>query len=113
MANIVYRDMPAPRELSQQIPAPPRVKAMTQKSQGGDKFLVQISGDARGGMVMDEIDTCVIHILLIVSQKRGTSILLHCVPQLASKSVNFLIGQLLIIVVDACFSSSEVSDKNP
>ena len=34
-----------------------------------------------------------IHILLIVSQKRGGSILLYCVPQLACKSVNFLIGQ--------------------
>ena len=28
-------------------------------------------------------------------------------PQLACKSVKFLIGQLLISVVDACFSSSE------
>ena len=46
-----------------------------------------------------------IHILLIVRQKRGSSILLHCVPQLACKSVNFLIGQLLISVVDACSSS--------
>ena len=32
--------------------------------------------------------------------------LLHCVPQLACKSVNLLIGQLLISV-EACFSSSE------
>ena len=49
-----------------------------------------------------------IHVLLIVSQKRGSSsILLQCVPELACKSVNFLIGQLLISVVDACFSSSE------
>ena len=48
-----------------------------------------------------------IHILLIVSQKGGSSILLYCVPQLACKSVNFLIGQLLISVVDACLSSSE------
>ena len=48
-----------------------------------------------------------IHILLIVSQKRGSSILLHCVPQLACKSVNFLIGQLLVSVVDAYFSCSE------
>ena len=36
-----------------------------------------------------------IHILLIVIQRRRRSILLHCVPQLACKSVNFLIGQLL------------------
>ena len=48
-----------------------------------------------------------IHMLLIVSQKRGGSILLHCVPQLACKSVIFLIGRLPISVVDACFSSSE------
>ena len=47
------------------------------------------------------------HILLTVSQKRGSSILLHCVLQLACKSVNFLIGQLLISVGNACFSSSE------
>ena len=44
------------------------------------------------------------HILLIVSQKKGSGILLHCVPQLACKSVIFFIGQLLINVVDACFS---------
>ena len=30
-----------------------------------------------------------IQILLIVSQRRGSRILLHCVPQLACKSVNF------------------------
>ena len=29
-----------------------------------------------------------VHILLIVSQKRGSNILLHCVPQLACKLVN-------------------------
>ena len=48
-----------------------------------------------------------IRILLIVNQQRGNSILLHCVPQLACKSVNFLIGQLLTSVVDVCLSSSE------
>ena len=58
MANIVYRQMPAPRELSQQIPAT-QAKAWMQKPQGGGKFLVQIPGGARG-MVMDEIDTCII-----------------------------------------------------
>ena len=39
-----------------------------------------------------------IHLFLFVSQKRGSSKLLHCVPQLACKLVNFLIGQLLINV---------------
>ena len=47
MAKIVYRQMPAPRELFQQIPAP-WAKAWMQKPQGGDKFLVQIPGGARG-----------------------------------------------------------------
>ena len=57
MAKSVYRQMPAIRELSQQIPAP-RLKARMQKPQGGGKFLAQISGGERGGMVMDETDTC-------------------------------------------------------
>ena len=39
--------MPAPRELFQQIPAP-QAKARMQKPQGGDQFLVQIPGGARG-----------------------------------------------------------------
>ena len=59
MSNIVYRQMPAPRELPQQTPSP-RAKARMQKPQGGGKFLVQIPG-VRGGMVMDEIDTCITH----------------------------------------------------
>ena len=59
MAKIVYRQMPTPRELPQQMPAP-RAKARRQKPQGGGKFLVQIPGGAQGGMVMDEIDTCII-----------------------------------------------------
>ena len=57
MAKIVYRQMP-PRELSQQILAP-QAKARMQKPGGGGKFLVQIPGGALGGMVMDEIDTCI------------------------------------------------------
>ena len=47
MAEIVYRQMSAPRELSLQIPAP-GAKARMQKPKGGSKFLVQIPGDARG-----------------------------------------------------------------
>ena len=59
MANIVCIQMPAHRELPQQIP--PRAKAWMQKPKSGGKFLVQIPGGARGGVVMDEIDTCIIH----------------------------------------------------
>ena len=47
MTNIVYRQMPAPRELSQQIPTP-QAKAWMQKPQGGGKFFVQIPGGKRG-----------------------------------------------------------------
>ena len=47
MGNIVYRQMPASRELPQQIPAP-RAKSWMQKPQGEGKFSVQILGDARG-----------------------------------------------------------------
>ena len=55
---------------------------------------------------MDEIDTCIIHIFLFVSQKMGSTVLLYCVLQLVCKSINSLTGQLLISV-DTCFSSSE------
>ena len=48
MAKIVYRHMPAPRELSQQIPAH-RAKARMQQLQGGGKFLVQIPRGCTGG----------------------------------------------------------------
>ena len=57
MAKIVYRQMPAPQELLQQMPSP-RAKARTQKPQGGDNFWCKSPG-VRGGMVMDEIDTYV------------------------------------------------------
>ena len=59
MAKIVYREIPAPQELPQQMPTP-WAKARMQKPQGGGKFLVQIPRGGRGGgMVMDEIDTCI------------------------------------------------------
>ena len=48
MANIVYRQMPIPRELPQQIPSP-WAKAWMQKPQGEGKFLVQNPGGAREG----------------------------------------------------------------
>ena len=47
MAKIVYRQMPAPRELPQQIPAP-WATARMQNPQGGGKFVVQIPGVRRG-----------------------------------------------------------------
>ena len=54
-ANIVYRQMPAPPELPQQIP--------WEKPQGGGKFLVQIlevhGGLGGGGWLLFEIDTCI------------------------------------------------------
>ena len=46
--KIVYKKMPAPQELPQQIPAT-WPKARMQNPQSGGKFLVQISGGARGG----------------------------------------------------------------
>ena len=47
MADIVYRQMPAPRGLPEQIPTP-RAKAWMQNRQGGGKFLVQIPRGVRG-----------------------------------------------------------------
>ena len=46
MTNIVYRQMPAPRELPQQIPW---AKGRMEKPQGGGKFFVHIPECARGG----------------------------------------------------------------
>ena len=58
MAKIVYRQMPTPQELPQQISTPPLAKGRMQKPQGRGKFLEQIPGGARR-MVMDETDTCI------------------------------------------------------
>ena len=49
--------MPAPWELSKQILVP-RAKARMQKLRGGGKFLFRSPG-VPGGMVMDEIYTCI------------------------------------------------------
>ena len=57
MAKIVCRQMPALRELPQQIPAS-QAKARIQKPQDGGKFLVQIPMGARG-VIMAKIDTCI------------------------------------------------------
>ena len=74
MAKIVYRQRPAPGELSQQI-FTPRAKARVQKPQGGGKCLVQIPGGA-WGMVMDEIDTCINQVTRLPKQtpKRPNSL---------------------------------------
>ena len=57
MAKIVYGQMPAPRELSQQIPA--RGQNLGCKSpKVGANFWYKSPG-VRGGMVMDETDTCI------------------------------------------------------
>ena len=48
MAEIVYRQMPAPRDIPQKMPAP-RAKIRMQKPQSGGEFSVQIPGGARGG----------------------------------------------------------------
>ena len=56
MAKIVYRQMPAPRELSQQIP--PGQKVGCKSPWMGANFWSK-SPAVRGGMVMDEIDTCI------------------------------------------------------
>ena len=58
MANIIYRQMPNPRELPQQIPTP-RAKAWMQKPLGGGNFLVQIPGGGVGESVMAKIDSCI------------------------------------------------------
>ena len=55
MAKIVYRQMPAPRELPQQIPTP-WAKGKIQKPQGGGKFWYK-SPEVRGGTVMAKIDS--------------------------------------------------------
>ena len=51
MANIVYRQMPAPLELSQQIPAP-RAKARMQKPQGRANFCCKSPGVQGGWLSM-------------------------------------------------------------
>ena len=54
MANIVYRQIPAPRDLPKKVSSP-REKITMQEPQSGGEFLVQIPGDARG-MVIAKID---------------------------------------------------------
>ena len=58
--KIIYVQMPAPRELPQQIPTP-RAKANMEKCGWGQIFDANSRGVCGGGgMVMDEIDTCII-----------------------------------------------------
>ena len=58
MAKIVYRQMPAPRELPQQIPLPPG-KSWDTKAPGWGQIFGTDPRGARGGVVMDKIDTCI------------------------------------------------------
>ena len=58
MSKIVYRQMPAPRELSQQIPAPPEQKLGCKSPRVGANVWCKSPG-VRGEMVMDEIDTII------------------------------------------------------
>ena len=59
MANIIYRQMPAPREMPQQIPAHGQ-KLGSKSPKVGQKFWYKSEGVSGGGIVMDEIDTCII-----------------------------------------------------
>ena len=61
MAKIVYRQMPAPRELCQQIPVPGQ-KLGCKSPRVGANFFCKSPG-MRVGMVMDEIDTCITPLL--------------------------------------------------
>ena len=56
MAEIVKRQMPAPRDIPQKIPAP-RAKIRMQKPQSGGEFSVQIPGGARGGWSWQKLIT--------------------------------------------------------
>ena len=58
MAKSVFRQMPAPLELSQQIPPPPG-KSWDAKTPGRGQIFGANPRGCAGGMVMDEIDTCI------------------------------------------------------
>ena len=58
MANIVYRQMPTPRELPQQIPTPEQKLGCKSHRVGVNVWCK--SPGVCGEMVMDEIDTCII-----------------------------------------------------
>ena len=57
MAKILYRQMAAPRRAAQQIPAP-QATAWMQSPRVETSFCCKSPG-VRGGMFMDEIDTCI------------------------------------------------------
>ena len=59
MAKIVYRQMPDPRELSQQIPTPGQKLGCKGPRVGANCWCK--SPGVRGGVVMDEIDTCIMY----------------------------------------------------
>ena len=63
MAKIVCRQMHAPLDIPQQIPAP-SAKAGMQKPQDGGKFLVQNPGDAQGGWLWRKLIAALNHKIL-------------------------------------------------
>ena len=73
MAKTVYRQMPIPQELPQQIPTP-FAKARMQKPQGRGKFLEQIPGVHGGWLWMKLIPALVLRYisLNILSEKTFT-----------------------------------------
>ena len=68
MAKIVQRQMPAPRKLSQQIPASGQ-KLGCKSPRVGANFWCKSPG-VRGGIAMDEIDTCITESLHIIDGKQ-------------------------------------------
>ena len=58
MAKIIYRQMLAPRDVFQQILAPGQ-KLGCKSPRVGANFWCKSPGVHAGGMVMDEIDTCI------------------------------------------------------
>ena len=105
MANIAYnyRQVPAPRELSKQIPAPWQKEAWMQEPQGRGKFWVQIPG---GVQSMAKIDSC------IISQVNWSKIM-HTFNTREAKckmivSLNFRTCRLSKIGDDAAVSALDV-----
>ena len=59
MANIIYRQMPDPQDLPQQIPPSPGQKLGCKSPRVGANFLCKSLGVHGGDDYQDEIDTCI------------------------------------------------------